>query len=423
LRFAGFFFAIILYMSQRALYRAILLSVLLVVPLFIWVAPGFAGALFSFIAFLAPLWLPFILFAIFLPLWLLYVKSQYVASVPHTVLELKPGEDTPRTARAMELIFYSLYYRTDVTRLMELAVGQVRLPWSFEIVAHKGTVRFYMRVPTAHRAALETRIRSEYRDIDIDEVQDYARTIPYSPLSMRLESREFQFTKPDPYPIKTYEAYESEKKPENPLLKLLERIISMNEHEYLILSFMVRPHQRERKSIWDRAVDTLHSDAQREIESLVGTGGSVRSLPDNRRDVVDVIEAGLKKPSFDCGVRAVYVADRSEAKQESIDILDSLLIGFGADNRNGFEAYDARHSMRWPLSDIAAAIPGFADWFMFNLCRRRAFYAPPYVGKPFVLNTAELATLFHLPYITRASALARARGKRLEPPENLPVVA
>jgi hypothetical protein len=410
-------------MRERVLYRIILLSVLLVVPLFIWVAPMFAGALFGFFVSLSPLWLPVVLALVLLPTWLLYVKSQYVASVPHTVLELKPGENTPRTARAMEMVFYSLYYRNEVTRFAELSVGQVRLPWSFEIVAHNGTVRFFMRIPTAHRAAIESRIRSEYRDIDIDEAQDYARVIPYSPLSMRLESREFQFTKPDPYPIATYEMYESDKKAEDPMLRLLGRMTGIGEHEHLLVSFMVRPHQRERKNIWEEPVDTLHSDAQREIQTIVGAGGSLRELPEGKRELVDVIEAGLKKPSFDCGIRAVYVAHRKEVQSANVDILDSLFLDFETPNRNGFTAYDARNTLKWPMSDVAASVPGFADWYMFDLYRRRAFFAPPYVGKPFILNTAELATLFHLPYVTRASGLAHSRGTRLDPPENLPVVA
>ena len=408
---------------NRVVYRIGFVSLVLVIPLFIYLTPGIAASVFGFIYALAPIWIPLVLAAALVPIWINYVRSQYVISIPHTVLELKPGEQTPRTARAMELIFYSLYHRVEISRLMALVVGQVRLPWSFEIVANKGTIRFFIRIPTAHRPAVEARIRAEYRDIDIDQVRDYARTIPYSPISMHLESREFEFTKPDPYPIKTYEAYEQEEKAESPLLTLLERLVAVGENEYLCISFMVRPHQRDRVKMWQEPVDTLHQDAQHEIEDLVGAEGKVQGLPENKRELVDAIEDALKKPSFDCGIRAVYLAKRGKEQQQNIDLLDTLFMGFEAPNRNGFAAYDARESLGWPLSDIAAAIPGFSDWYMFNLFRRRAFFAPPYYGRPFILNTAELATLFHLPFITRASALAGSRGKHLEPPENLPVVA
>lgn len=408
---------------RRLLFRTALVSVLLIVPLLIWFVPQMSAIIFETIFFFAPLWLPFLLVLIFIPLWIVYVRSQYVASVKHTVLELKPGEKTPKTARAMELVFYSLYHRTDISRLMAFVVGQVRLPWSFEIVAHKGVVRFFMRIPTSHRNALEARLRSEYRDLDIDEVRDYARTIPYNPINMHLESREFRFTKPDPYPIRTYEEFETDKKFEDPLTALLEKLVGVGEDEHLAISFLVRPHQREREGLWGEPTDSLHEDAQHEIASLVGASGTIKSLPEAKQKLVAAIESGLKKPSFDCGIRAIYAAKRDSVQHKNVQLLDSLFAGFEAGDRNGFVAFDARESLSWPLSDVAAAIPGFADWHMFNLFRRRAFFAPPYYGKPFILNTAELATLFHLPHITSASALSRSRGKRLEPPENLPVVA
>jgi hypothetical protein len=410
-------------MYTRDIYRIIVVSLLLVVPLLIWFLPQAVGATLQLVWLVAPLWLPVTLFFILIPLWLVYVQSKYVASIPHTTLELKPGGETPRTARAMELFFYSLYHRTETSRMMMMVNGHVRIPWAFEISAHNGVVRFFMRIPTAQRSAVEARLRAEYRDIDIDEVYDYARAMPFNPMTTRLESREFTFTKPDPYPLQTYEQYENKKNAKSPLLQLLEQLVAIGEHEHLFISFMIRPHQRERKTPWSEPVDTLHEDAQREIASIVGGEGTLSGLPENKRDLVQAIESALKKPSFDCGIRALYIAERSYVNEQSVFLLDNLFAVFEAPNRNGFSAYDARESLSWPLSDVANAIPGFADWYMLHLYRRRAFFAPPYFGRPFILNTAELATLIHMPYITRSSPLARTQGTRLEPPDNLPIVS
>lgn len=405
----------------RLFLRIILVSLVLLVPFLIWLAPGVVASVFGFIWFLAPLWLPFLLFAILAPLWILYVRSQYVASIRYTTLELKPGDETPKTPKAMELIFYSLYHRTEVTRVMAILVGQVRLPWSFDVVSHAGTVRFFMRIPTAHRQAIESRLRSEYRDIDIDEVSDYSREVEFSPFKMKLSVREYKFLRPDPYPIKTYEEYEKEKKPENPFMELLERLVSVGENEYFFISYIIRPHQRDRKRIWEESVDTLHKDASKEIESIVGSGGNISELPEGKKDLVKAIEAGLKKPSFDCGIRAIYFAEKESYKIENEELLDTLFNNYEAPNRNAFSAINPEEKIGWPLSDIFNAIPGLKSTYLYNLYRRRAYFAPPYYGDPFVLNTAELATMYHLPYITRSSALARGRGKRLEPPENLPI--
>lgn len=411
-----------LLMEARTLYRALALSLLLAIPLFIYLSPGGAAWFFGGFFFLAPLWLPPFLFALFAPLWLTYVRSQYVASIPYIILELKPGEHTPKTARAMELVFYSLYHRVNISRKTELLTGQIRLPWSFEIAAERGTVRFFVRIPRAHRQALELRLRTEYRDIDIDEPRDYAREVGFNPAAMRLAVREYTLTKPDPYPLKTYEVYEANaKKTSSPFDELLKRLVEFGEGERLFISIIIRPHQRAREKIWQAERHTLQEAAAIEIARIVGPAGDPRLLPKETQGVVTAIENALKKPSFDCGIRAIYLAERGAFSEVKANKLDELFNGFNDAELNGFVAIDPKTRLMWPLSDIFAALPWVADSYLFRLFRRRAYFAPPYYGKPFVLNTAELATIFHLPYVSRASALSRSRGARLEPPEDLPV--
>ena len=408
-------------MNYKAVFRALLASLLLVVPLGVYLAPNLTATLLNGIIFLAPLWLPPLLFFIFVPLWVIQTRSQYIAGIPYTILELKPGEHTPKTAHAMELVFYSLHHRVHISRRAEFLTGQVRLPWSFEIAATGGTVRFFVRIPQAHRQALELRIRSEYRDIDIDEVRDYAREVRFDPLGMKLAVREFILGKPDPYPLKTYEAYEQKKDTAGPFAKLLESLVAVGEAEHVFLSYIIRPHQRARKNFWSEETDTLQHDASREIATIVGSRGDIHDLSQEQQQLVATIEAGLKKPSFDCGIRALYVARREHFNEERAHALGSLFQDFSDVELNEFHSYNPHERIGWPLSDIFRALPWLEEMYLFNLFRRRAYFAPPYYGQSFVLNTAELATVFHLPHIARSSALARARGNRLEPPVNLPV--
>jgi len=408
-------------MEARTLYRALALSLLLVAPVLIYLAPGSAAWFFGGVFYLAPLWLPLLLFAIFAPLWLTYIRSQYVASIPYVVLELKPGEGTPKTARAMEMVFYSLYHRVSISREKELLTGEIRMPWSFEIAASNGTVRFFIRVPKSQRQAVELRLRTEYRDIDIDEPRDYARETGFDPISMRLSVREYELQKPDPYPLKTYETYEASPKTPSPFDRLTERLVEVGESEHLFISFMVRPHQRARKKIWKQEQETLHESATEEIARIVGPSGDPRQLPKQTQEVVKAIEDALKKPSFECGIRAVYFASREAFSAVKANQLDELFVAFGDPHLNGFVALNPRERLTWPFSDIFSALPWISDSYFFHLFRRRAYFAPPYYGKSFVLNTAELATVFHLPYVSRSSALSRSRGARLEPPDELPV--
>ncbi len=409
-------------MTYRMLLRSAALSLILIIPLGIYVAPGVVADVATVVLALSPLWLPVVLFFILAPLWLLLVRSQYVASVPYVLLEVVPGERTPTTARAMEYFFYALYQRITISRRTELLTGAQRMPWSFELAAHNGVVRFFIYIPQSDRRAVELRLRSEYRDIDINEARDYARELVVDPLATRLTVREFALAKPDPYPLKTYEEYEKAGS-ETPFAKLLEHLVSFGSSEHCFISLIVRPHQRARLRFLEPEVDTLHADAYEEIAKIVGKGGDPRALPTDKQKVVAAIEDGLKKPSFDCGLRVVYAAPRETFQESRVADIESLFSTFGDKSLNMFVAYNPTERVTWPLSDVFSALPWLSTMYTLHLYRRRIFFTPPYYGKAFILNTAELATLFHLPHIRRSSVLARARGKRLEPPDNLPVTA
>jgi hypothetical protein len=321
----------------------------------------------------------------------------------------------------MELVFYALYHRTDLSLSEIYLKGHVRMPWSFEILGHAHAVRFFVHLPTAHRAAVEARIRAEYRDIDIDLVRDYAREIPWNPYAMKLAMREYDLVKPDPYPLKTYTDYEGQKDRRDAFAEVLERMASVGDDEYAALSVIVRPHQRERKKMFGPLKDFLHEDAQKEIVKLLGKQGDINAVPDTTRKTIAAIEAALKKPSFDCGVRMMYVAPREAYSEEFAEGIDQIFEGFNDAELNCFEAYDPKKKINWPLSDVFAAVPALWSEYFLQLYRRRAFFFPPYTGNMFVLNTEELATVFHLPHFARASALANIHGVRIEPPENLPL--
>jgi hypothetical protein len=398
------------------------LGVILVATLLgIFFFPAAVALVYGVIFFLAPVWLPLILLALAWPLWLTFIRARHVARVQYTTLELTPGEDTPETARAMELVFYSLYRRTDITRADAFLHGKMQNPYSFELYAHDNRVRFFVHVPKRDRLTLEDRIRAEYRDIEIHEMHDYSRELHFRPFHMRILAREYTLGKPDPYPLKTYPAYETTSPKRDVFSEVVESLGAVSKDEHVLFSLIIRPHQRHRQTLFEHPRDTLHEAARKEIRELVGSSGEIRQLSPAVQNMVKAIEVALTKPSFDCGLRALYVADNEHFDESYHAKLDSMLDPFNDPNLNVFRAYDPGHQKGFFLSELFSAVPILASVRLLDLYRRRAFFAPPYYGRPFVLNTEELATLFHLPHAKRGSALARMRGVALLPPENLPV--
>ena len=59
---------------------------------------------------------------------------------------------------------------------------------------------------------------------------------------------------------------------------------------------------------------------------------------------------------------------------------------------------------------------------VFDAYRRRSYFHYPYKTQPFVLNTEELATMFHFPGATvQTPTVARVPSKKSEAPSDLPI--
>lgn len=406
-------------MSRRVLLS--LAALVLLLPLSIYFVPSAVAFVYSVIFFFAPLWLPLVLFLIAWPLWLRYIRSRYVASVPYVTLELQPGTDTPQTARAMELVFYSLYQRTQFNRMQTFLFGFIRLPISFEAYGHNGRVRFFVHLPESRRAGLESRIRAEYHDLAIHVTRDYSREIHFDPFNMRIIAKEYTLAKPDPYPLKTYVTHEESRDKKDLFADVIEKIAKAGEHEHILLSYMVRPHQRDRTELLEDPKDSLHEDAHKEIAKLVGPKGDLNAVAPATKRIIGLIESALAKPSFDCGIRALYIAENEHFDEGYEEKLSTLLDPFSDSELNSFVVRHPHEKKGFILSELFSAVSGLAAGHLLDLYRRRAFFAPPYVGRAFVLNTEELATVFHIPHARRGSALARAGGVLLQPPENLPL--
>ena len=141
-------------------------------------------------------------------------------------------------------------------------------------------------------------------------------------------------------------------------------------------------------------------------------------------DTIVAIQRNAGKLAFNTMVRLIYAAP--------IEIFDKMrgtgMIGsmrqFGSKTLNGIRP-DKFMSIDYPWKDFRGQIKRRLQRTHIEAYKRRSFFEVPFrhlYGKPYVLTTEELATIFHFPGATATTpTLTRVPSKRGEAPANLPV--
>jgi hypothetical protein len=88
---------------------------------------------------------------------------------------------------------------------------------------------------------------------------------------------------------------------------------------------------------------------------------------------------------------------------------------------NGFKPQNTT-GVKYPWQDPTGRRVADMKSAMFDAYRRRMYFYPPYARTPFVLNTEELATVYHFPgRVAQTPTLGKIESKRAEAPVNLPI--
>jgi hypothetical protein len=389
------------------------------------------------------IWLPVALVMTLVKLYFYYIQARFLSKLEYTLLEIKLPQEIFKSPAAMEIaLLNSLYQTWDGDNLLigQWLVGQVRGWASLELVSIGGEVHFFIWVQKFFKNLVEAQIYAQYPGVEIFTVDDYTNKVPYGvPGSdWKLWGAEFALTKPDAYPIKTYVDYglgidkpdKEEQFKIDPITSTLEYLGSLNKNEQLWIQIMVmatkkrfrKPGTLFAKEDWkDNSKALLNKLMKRDKKKEGADFGSLVLSP-GERETVEAVERGLGKQGFDCGIRAIYLA-KGEAFRP-INIVGTLGIfkQYGSPKLNGFKPGKHKTSITYPWQDPTGKRLALIKLGFFDAYRRRSYFYPPYQRTPFVLNTEELATIYHFPgKVAETPSLGKIGSKRAEPPPDLPV--
>ncbi len=332
----------------------------------------------------------------------------------------KQGRDTRDMAeenisRAMTL--YNILASTFQKGLKHKLYGQRHI--ALEIVATNGAVRFYAAVPVPMQGVIEQAVLGAYPTARLEEVVDHNIFNQVGRITGTLGG-ELNLKESFAYPIGTYQEIKRDS-----MSALLNSLSTLTKEDGAGVQILLRPAEPgwRKKATSEADKRRLGKPRTSGVEKVFsGVGQSIAALnkPPNTHDpekplenkkddvstldqsISQAIEEKTKQPAFEVMIRVVASSNISHRAQTILNTIVATFSLFDAPGKNGFKFVPAR--------DIDTFITAYnLRFFPQNISAN-------------VLNSIELATIFHFPDQQNipTSQLERQASKQVDGPRNVP---
>jgi hypothetical protein len=398
---------------------------------------GLYDILFFFLD-LWPLWVTALVVVGAWRWWLRFRNRKFIESIKWSLLEIRIPKDIAKSPLAMELALANALSQTGGvgTWYHKYWLGNLTNWFSLEIVSLGGDVRFFVRTNEKFKMIVENQIYAQYPQAEITEVDDYVLPImakmqkePWS-----VFGSNFILTKEDPYPIKTYVDYNLDQAPEklkqeqiiDPITPTIELLGSLKPTENIWFQILVRPALKRYKKpdTWFQKGDW--KDQGRDLikkmkKDLVPGEDAIKQLTQYEKDIITALERNISKQGFDVGIRAMYLTPKDSFDPNRIAAMLGAFKQYSTQHLNGFRPTKVT-GFDYPWQDPTGRRARALKEEMFDAYIRRSYFYEPHKHEPFVLNSEELATIYHFPgAVSETPQLKRIESTKSEPPINLPL--
>lgn len=290
--------------------------------------------------------------------------------------------------------------------------------FSFEIVGVRGFVYFYAAVPVALVEVVQQAVTSAYPTARLEEVAEHNIFSPVG-RSAGTMGGELTLKEDSAFPIATYQELKRDT-----LQSLLNALSTLDKQDGAGVQILMRPAD----PAW-RKNALAKADKKRKGQDVKKGGGTVMSgwfreliwapvkppqdrekekkseekqISGTNQSIIDAMEEKARHPAYEVLIRVVASSNISQRAQSITSNLVAAFALYDAPGRNGF-----RYT---PAKDIDSFITGYIMRFF-----------PPENNRT-VLNSVELATLFHFPSQSNipTTQLERQASKQVDGPRNIP---
>lgn len=283
--------------------------------------------------------------------------------------------------------------------------------FSFEIVGSKGFVYLYAGVPLDMVEVIKQAIVSAYPSARLEEVAEHNIFNEVGKLSGTVGG-ELNLKESFAYPIATYQDIKRDA-----LQALLNALSTLEREDGAAIQILFRPAD----SSWRKQASSLASKkrkgedkginasllAKQMVTALVKPPepkeeSKPKELSSLEQSVLDAIDDKTRHTGFEVAIRVVASSNISQRSQAILNNIVASFSLFDAPGKNGF-TYT-------PAKDMAALVNAYILRFF------------PQQKKRNILNSVEMATLFHFPDQNSipTSQLERQESKQVDGPRNMP---
>lgn len=283
-------------------------------------------------------------------------------------------------------VMYNIIASTATKGFKSKVYGQRHL--SFELVAHEGLIHYYVVVPMSLIDVIHQAVAAAYPSARLQEVDERNIFSPAGRMSGTIGG-EFTLKKDFGYPIATYQ--EAKRDAGRALLNALS---GATREDGVGIQILIRPAQPG----WAKAAAGVASSIRKDKGSSGNFGKSDmkgvmaalwkppevhetkpedKQLSSTEQGTVDAIEDKTRYPGYETLIRVVASSNTSARSQALMNNVVSAFSLFDSSMHNGFKF------------SVAKNMDQFVTAYLFR-------FFPQEVNRN-ILNTVELATVFHLP--------------------------
>jgi len=387
-----------------------------------------------------------------------YIQGKNTSKWKFTLLAVDIPQLNVQTPLAVEQMFSHLagaFSKPDLRA--KFREGYKQRWFSFEIISIEGYIQFLVWTEQTYRDLVEASIYAQYPEAEITEVEDYTGEIPekFPNDTYDMWAGDFVLAENNAYPIRTYREFEHNISKDtvlkDPMGTFLESFTRIGHGERMWFQILVEPIGNEWKEKAIKEIKKLIGEEEKHhngflsllfdnpISKEIGMSlneirAQLTGVPQGEEEVkkevkkdpnqlrymtpgqvklVEAMEEKISKIGFKTKMRGLYIAQKEvfnpvrgvnamigAINQYNIPTANSLVPKFTTFHRNKNRSNHRKVE------------------FLKAYKKRKIIFG----ANPFILNIAELATIWHFPMShVKTPLVQKAKAKTAEPPAGLPV--